>query len=184
MSARAGSARQVALCGLLTALMLTLGYLEALFPLSGAAPGMKLGLSNAVMLYAVYLLPAPTAFVLLALKVLLSTLLYAGPTALWFSLTGGLLSLCAMLPLSRLRCMSVLGVSMAGALAHNLGQMLVAVLVLGTGQLWYYFALLALSAAGTGLLTGLVARLCLRHLRGLVTGERLATDESRDNPPR
>ena len=169
-AARPGPARQVALCGLLTALMLVLGYLESLFPLSGAMPGLKLGLSNTVLLYAVYLLPAPTAFALLGLKAGLSALLFAGPMALWFSLAGGLLSLCVMLPLSRLRGVSVLGVSIAGALAHNLGQMLVAVLVLGTGRLWVYFAVLMLSAGVTGLLTGWIARLCIRHLGALAAG--------------
>ncbi len=164
---RTSPARQVALCGLLTALMLVLGYIESLFPLSGAMPGLKLGLSNAALLYAVYLLPAPTAFLLMALKAGLSALLFAGPTALWFSLAGGLLSLCVMLPLSKLRSVSPVGVSVAGALAHNLGQMCVAVAMLGTARLWYYFAVLMVAAAVTGALTGIIAKLCMRHLAKL-----------------
>ena len=164
MSEGISPARRVALCGLLAALMLALGYVESLFPLSGAVPGLKLGLSNTVLLYAAYLLPLPTAWLLLALKVLLSTLLYAGASAFWFSLAGGVLSLGTMLLLRRARGVSVLGVSIAGALAHNLGQMLVAVAVLGTGRLWVYFSVLALSAAGTGLLTGIVAKACIAHI--------------------
>ena len=124
------SARRVALCGLLTALMLVLGYVESLVPLNIGVPGIKLGLANSVLLYAVWLLPAPIAAVLMLCKVLLSALLF-NASGLWFSLAGGVLSLAGMLLLKRLG-FALIAASVVGAVLHNVGQVLVALVILRT----------------------------------------------------
>ena len=71
------SAERVALCGLLVALMLVLGYLESLIPIPGM-PGVKLGLSNSLLIYALYLMNIRTALILMVLKVVLSGLMFGG----------------------------------------------------------------------------------------------------------
>lgn len=163
MGNNASSARRVALCGLLTALMLVLGYLESRIPVLPGVPGVKLGLSNAVLLYAAYMLPVPVTYGLMVVKVLLSGLLFGNPAAMAFSFAGGLLSVSGMLLCKR--CFGVLAVSVISAVLHNVGQVLVAMFLLGTTDLIYYLAVLTLIAIGTGLLTGTVAGLVMKHLK-------------------
>lgn len=86
----------VALCGLLVALMLVLGFVESLMPVAAGMPGIKLGLSNGVLIFAVYMLNLPTAFVLMVLKVLLSGLLFGGVNAMMYAFAGGLVSMVFM----------------------------------------------------------------------------------------
>lgn len=157
--------KQVVLCGLLTALMLVLGYVESLLPLPGGIPGMKLGLANSVLIYAVYMLNLPTAWLLMALKVGLSVLLFANPSAVLFSLGGGVLSMAGMSLLRRVRDLRPMTVSAVGGMLHNAGQVLVAMLVLHTPGLLGYMALLMGVGLGTGLVTGLAAQLTMGHLK-------------------
>ena len=95
--------KRVALCGLLLALMLVLGYVESLLPAVSGVPGIKLGLSNGVLIFAVYMLNVPTAFVLMGLKVALSGMLFGGVSAMIYAAAGGVLSLTVMCLLSRVR---------------------------------------------------------------------------------
>ena len=83
------STRNIALCGLLTAMMLVLGFIESLLPVATAVPGVKLGLSNGVLMFALYMLDAPTAFLLMLLKVVLSGLLFGGVSAMMYAMAGG-----------------------------------------------------------------------------------------------
>ncbi|MDY3817360.1 MAG: Gx transporter family protein, partial [Candidatus Limiplasma sp.] len=120
--------KRVALCGLLLALMLVLGYVESLLPAVSGVPGIKLGLSNGVLIFAVYMLNVPTAFVLMGLKVALSGLLFGGVSAMIYAAAGGVLSLTVMCLLSRVRGLHPVVVSMAGGVFHNVGQLGMAML--------------------------------------------------------
>ncbi len=157
--------QQISLCGLLTALMLVLGFLESRIPLVPAMPGIKLGLSNAVLLYGVYLLPPPVTAGLMVVKVLLGALLFGNPFALAFSLAGGVLSVAGMLLARRFGKFGVVGVSVVGALLHNVGQILVALGLVHNLQILYYFAVLMLTGIGTGVLTGVVAGVVMRAVK-------------------
>lgn len=150
---------------LLAALMLALGYVESLLPAFAAAPGVKLGLANTVLLYALYLIDTKSALALAVIKVLLSSLLYGSPAAFIYSASGAALSLAAMLLLKRLGRFSPVGVSIGGALAHNLGQCAAAAAVIGIAPVLAYLPALLLSAIVTGILTGTVAALLIKHLR-------------------
>ena len=86
-------AQRVALSGLLTSLMLVFGLIERQFPLTAAIPGVKLGLANSVLLYALYMLGVKQSFVLMLLKALMSWLIYTNMNAMFYSLGGGLCSL-------------------------------------------------------------------------------------------
>ena len=142
--------------------MLVLGYLESMIPLAPAIPGIKLGLSNAVLLYAVYLLPVPIALSLMLVKVFLSALLFANPLALAFSLAGGIFSIAGMLLGHRFGKFGVVGISVLGAVLHNAGQLAVALRLVGNANILYYGALLTLAGIGTGILTGIVAGLVIK----------------------
>lgn len=156
------NAKKIAQFGLLTAMALILSYVDYLIPpLLTGAPGIKLGLGNTVLLYALYLMDAQSAGLLMLLKVGLTTVLFGNMAAGIYSLAGGVLSLIAMLLARKLKGLSILGVSVLGAVFHNVGQMLAASLSTSTRALMGYLPVLLVAAVVTGLVTGLVARLVL-----------------------
>ena len=159
--------KRVALCGLLLALMLVLGYVESLLPAVSGVPGIKLGLSNGVLIFAVYMLNVPTAFVLMGLKVALSGLLFGGVSAMIYAAAGGVLSLTVMCLLSRVRGLHPGVVSMAGGVFHNVGQLGMAMLILQTPSLAYYLAVLMLSGLATGAVTGVAASSVMKHVKSI-----------------
>ena len=162
------SAQRIALSGLLTSLMLVFGLIERQFPLTAAIPGVKLGLANSVLLYSLYMLGVKQSFILMLLKALMSWLIYTNMNAMFYSLGGGLLSLIAMILLSRVSGVSIIGVSALGAVFFNVGQILVAVVMLNTPQLIVtYLPVLMVSGVVTGVLTGVVAKMVLKHLKSL-----------------
>ena len=156
---------RVALSGMLLALMLVLGLVESMIPVTAGVPGIKLGLSNGVLIFAVYMLNIPTAWILMALKVTLASSMYAGFGALPYALAGGVLSLAAMTLLSRVKGMHPITVSMVGGVAHNVGQVVMAMLMLNTSRLIYYMAVLMIVGLVTGALTGICAHLVMKYMK-------------------
>ena len=161
-------AQRIALSGLLTSLMLVFGFIERQFPLPVPVPGIKLGLANSVLLYALYMLGIRQSFVLMLLKALMSWLIYMNLSAMLYSFAGGVLSLTAMILISRVKGVSVIGVSALGAVFFNVGQILMAAWILGTPQLIVtYLPILMVSGVLTGILTGVIARLVMKHLHAM-----------------
>ena len=157
--------KRVALCGMLLSLMLILGWVEHMVPLNAAIPGIKLGLSNGVLIFAVYMLNVPSAYLLMAMKVLLSGFLFGSPSAMMYAFAGGLLSLTVMVLLSRVKGLSPVVISMVGGLSHNVGQVALAMVILSTPKLVYYMAVLMVIGMITGLATGLAANGIIRRFR-------------------
>ena len=146
---------------LLVALAMVLSWLESMVPLSLVVPGVKLGLANLVVIFALYRLGPRQAAVISLVRVLLVTLTFGNAFGLAYSLAGAALSLAVMLLLKRSGKFSLLGVSIAGGVCHNIGQILVAMAVLGTAELiWYLPALL---------IAGTVAGVCIGAAGALVT---------------
>lgn len=162
-----GASYRVALSGLLLAVMLVLGFLESLLPGFGV-PGIRLGLSNSVLIFSVYVLGTPNAYILMVLKVLLSGFLFGGVSAMIYAFAGGLLSLTVMILLRKLPKIPLVVVSMAGGLCHNIGQVAVAMVILHMPvQMLYYLAALSVAGLVCGLLTGLAAGGVMRYLTGI-----------------
>ena len=162
------SAQNIALSGLLTSLMLVFGLVERQFPLTAAIPGVKLGLANSVLLYSLYMLGIKQSFILMLLKALMSWLIYTNMNAMFYSLGGGFLSLVVMILLFKMKDVSIIGVSALGAVFFNVGQILVAVVMLNTPQLIVtYLPILMISGVVTGVLTGVVAKMVIRHLKSM-----------------
>ncbi len=150
--------------GILTAVALVLGYIEHLIPIT-AIPGIKLGLANTVLLYALYLLDTKSATLLMILKVGLSGILFGGFAAMLYSFAGGVVSLIAMILVKKMKGVSVVGVSVCGAAAHNIGQIIVACFVVETRAVLAYLPVLLVAAAITGTLTGVIAKYTFRGLK-------------------
>ncbi len=164
-NARKITTHDIAVMGLLTALMLVLGYLENMFPIPLGVPGVKLGLSNGVLLFALYMMNVPSALMLMVVKVVLSGLMFGGASAMMFAFAGGALSMLAMIPLSKVKGVHIVTVSIVGAVCHNVGQVLLAMIILKTSNLIYYMAVLMLIALVTGTLTGVCAKAVMSHLK-------------------
>ena len=161
-----GEVQRLTLSGVLLGVMLVLGFVEHSLP-SLAVPGIKLGLSNSVLIFAAYMLDLPTAWCLMALKVTLSGFLFSGPIAMMYAFAGGTLSMLVMTLLSRIPRLPVTAVSVAGGVAHNVGQVALAVVIAHLPTqllLGVYLAILVGSGAVCGALTGTAAALVMKHL--------------------
>ena len=159
---RSDRIKRLALSALFVTVMLMLGYVESLVPTG--VPGIKLGLSNSVLILAIAWLGIPTAFALMIVKVLLSGFLFSGVNAMLYAFAGGVLSMALMSLLYKSRAFSLTPIAMAGAVAHNMGQVLMAMLILQTGKLLYYMAILMLAGLVTGFVTGTIASILIRRL--------------------
>ena len=156
--------KRLTLCALLAALALALSYVEGMFPLPVPLPGFKLGLANIVTLFALYALGAPQALSILLARVLLGAMFAGNVSALIYSLLGGFAAMLAMIALSRRERLSVYGVSVGGAAAHNCGQVAAAVLTLGSAAPLHYLPVLLIVSLFSGALTGFIASLLFRAL--------------------
>jgi heptaprenyl diphosphate synthase len=151
--------RKLTRMAVLTAVALTIFVIELQLPALAPIPGVKLGLANIITVYAMFALgPGDTLCILLA-RVFLGSVFSGQMTSLLYSLTGGLLCYLVMLLLRKILTVKQLWVcSVLGAIAHNVGQTAVAVLVTGTPALVYYLPVLMVSGILTGLFTGLCAQ--------------------------
>ena len=138
--------------GSLAALALIASYVESLVPLPVPVPGIRLGLANAVVLAALELFGLREAFLVSVVRIVLAGFLFGNLSAVFYSLGGALLSLAVMALLQKSGKFGCLGISMAGGVSHNLGQLLVASLAVENFSLFYYFPVLF----GAGVLTGAV----------------------------
>lgn len=156
-------ASKTALMGLLFALSLVLSFVESAFSAFIPIPGIKLGLSNIVVMYCLFFLGKKEAYALAALKAFF-VFLTRGPVGAAMSLSGGLLSVTVMLLLTRGE-RSPLFVSVCGGLSHNVGQLAAASLFLSSGMVFYYFPVLAVAGMGMGVFTGVTLRLLTPHFK-------------------
>ena len=164
---------KVALGGLLVAMMLILGYVETLLQglVPTGIPGIKLGISNGVLLFALYMMDVRSALIMMVLKVGLSGLLFGNPMTMLFAFSGGALSLAGMIPLSRVKGINIITVSMVGAVLHNVGQIIAAAFVMSEVSptiLLRYLAVLMAVALVTGAATGILAREVINRLGHVV----------------
>lgn len=156
--------RKVAVYGVLVATALILSYLESLIPAFFAVPGMKLGLTNLVVLVALYLINWQSAAVINVVRVILVGILFGNIYSLAYSLAGALLSGIGMILLKKSGLFKMVTVSIAGGVLHNIGQILVAVLVLHTVSVAWYVLILWVSGIVAGAVIGIIGALLCRRL--------------------
>lgn len=161
--------KQLAQFGMLAALAMVLSYIEAMVPAFFAVPGMKLGLTNLVVLVALYRMGARSAVAVNWIRIALTAMLFGTIVSLWYSLAGGLLSGAAMIALKRTGKFHPLTVSVAGGISHNIGQILVAMLVMRTTAVAWYLLVLWASGIAAGAVVGLLGSWMLCRLPN--TGE-------------
>lgn len=155
--------KRLVLLAMLTAVAMILSYVESLLPSVGI-PGVKMGLANIAVIFALFRFGWKEAAVLSLVRVVLVSLLFGGVGAMLYSLAGAVLSLAVMALLRRIDRFSTVGISVAGGVANNAGQILMAMLILQTKQLLGYLPVLAVSGIAGGVLTGLAAALLIRRI--------------------
>lgn len=157
--------KQIAYFGMFLALALVLSYLEACVPVVLAVPGVKLGLANVITILFLYKTTAKKTFFFMSIRVLLAGVLFSGISGVIYSFVGGLFCIGIMSILKRFSCFSVLGVSMSGAIFHNVGQIVVAILMVENIHILYYLPVLCVSGTISGLLVGYLSFIILKRLR-------------------
>ena len=155
--------KRLVLLAMLTAVAMILSYVESLLPSVGI-PGVKMGLANIAVIFALFRFGWKEAAALSLVRVVLVSLLFGSVGAMLYSLAGAVLSLAVMALLRRIDRFSTVGISVAGGVAHNAGQILMAMLILQTKQLLGYLPVLGVSGIAGGVLTGLAAALLIRRI--------------------
>ena len=159
---------RVAYFGVFTALALIFSYIETLVPISFGIPGVKLGLANLIIVIALYKIPLREVYVLSIVRVLLSGVLFGNYFSIAYSLAGGLLSLTVMALLKKAGGFRVIGISIAGGVCHNIGQLVVAMIVVETFAMSYYMPVLLVAGLITGFLIGVVADQVLKRISDIM----------------
>ncbi len=151
------NSKAIAFIGLFTALAMIMAYIEVLIPpIFPAVPGIKMGLPNIIIVFLLYRCGPKAAIAVSLLRVVLVTALFGNATAFLFSFAGSVLSLLIMIIMRRLNLLSAVGVSITGGVAHNVGQIAMAILLLDTLEIGYYLVVLTV----TGIIAGIVIGLC------------------------
>jgi len=149
--------KKITFLGLSAALALLLSYVEFLLPpLFAAVPGIKLGLPNIVIIFVLYRFGLGSAATVSFVRLVISSMLFGNAMTFAYSLAGAVLSLAIMALLKKLDFFSTVGVSITGGVTHNIGQILVALLLLDTPQIAYYMIVLTV----TGIISGAFIGLC------------------------
>lgn len=158
------TAKKTAFYGMFLALALVAGYIEQLIPINLGIPGVKLGLANIVTMLLLYIVGVRAAGAVSALRIVLAGFLFGSGFAMVYSAAGAFLSILAMALLKKSKRFSSVGVSVAGGVFHNIGQILVAIFVLETQALAYYLPVLILSGLVAGILIGILSGILIRRL--------------------
>ena len=152
------SSNQLALLGICTALSMVLSYLEFLIPpIFPSIPGIKMGLTNIVIIFLLYNLGFKSAFLVSIVRVFAVSLLFGNVMTLIYSLAGAILSLVVMSVMKKLNLFSCVGVSVCGGIVHNLAQILVAMIMLENAVIGYYMITLAVTGTISGVVIGIIS---------------------------
>ena len=158
-----GAVRKMAYVGVISALAIVMGYLEQMIPLPISFPGVKIGLSNICVILALYRLGYKTAFSVSLIKSLVCGILFWGFGGTVYGVTGAVLSFIIMAMIYKAKILGTVGISIAGALFHNIGQLLALFLMSGSFSFIYYLSVLGISSVITGTITGVISDIIIER---------------------
>lgn len=158
--------RKTAYLGMFLALALICSYVESLIPFHFGIPGVKLGLTNIVVILMLYCVGAKEALFISVLRILLAGFMFGNPFSILYSFCGGILSFFVMFLLKRTGKLHIVSVSVSGGIFHNIGQLFMACAVVENYNLFYYMPVLLVSGFITGLLIGILAQEMILRLKG------------------
>ena len=155
----------IARVGLMAALALIFSYVEAIIPYSPTLPGIKLGIANIVTVVALYKFGVKDAIAVSVVRIVIAGLLFNGLFGMLYSLAGALLSLAGMIALKKTGLFSIVGVSMAAGVLHNMGQLIVASVLIEDLRIFFYFPALMFSGIVAGILVGIASTVIIRSVK-------------------
>jgi heptaprenyl diphosphate synthase len=161
--------KRIAFLGLFVALAFVLSYIEYMLPLNIGIPGAKIGIANLAVMVTLYTVGEKNAIALSIIRVVLVGLTFGNISMMMYSLAGAALSLFAMLIAKRIGKLSMTGVSVLGGVFHNVGQIIVAMLVLETKSLFYYLPFLIIVGTITGVVIGIVSSLITARVKKVLS---------------
>lgn len=150
--------KRTAFCGLMLALALIASYVESLIPVPIPIPGIKLGVANSIVLILLYMTDVKTSWAVSISRVVLVGFLFGSMSSILYSLSGAVLSLLIMIWVKKRNCFTMTGVSVTGGVSHNIGQLIMAFLVLESDAVWYYLPVLMVSGVITGSVIGILGK--------------------------
>ncbi len=159
------STKNIALCGVLTSLAMIFSYVESIIPVPIPVPGIKLGVANIAVITILYVLGVKEAVIINLLRIILTALLFGNLNSFLFSISGAILSMTIMIIMKKLDFFSYIGVSVCGGVMHNVGQIIAAVLIMGSEAIAYYLPVLIVSGVFTGVVIGVVSGIVARHVK-------------------
>lgn len=160
--------KKLTFLGLFAAVAIVLSYVEHLLPpIYAAVPGIKLGLANIVNIFILYKFTVKEAATVTLVRILTVALIFGNFMTLMYSIAGAVLSITIMALLKKTKLFSTVGVSIAGGVCHNLGQILVAIAVTATAEIGYYMIFLCISGILSGTLIGIAGALILKYTKNL-----------------
>jgi len=162
---RESTAKKIALFGMLVALGFVFSFVEFMLPINLGIPGVKLGLANLVTVVALYTMGPTETLIISVVRVMLAGFTFGSISMMLYSMAGALLSFAVMALLKKSGRFGVVGISTAGGVAHNAGQLIVAAAVLETANTFYYFPILLVAGVLTGAVIGFVSKLILERLK-------------------
>lgn len=155
----------MAMLGMCASVALLLSYVETLFPpLFAAVPGIKIGLPNVAIIFLLYRFGVKEAAIVSFVRLIIVSMLFGNTMTLAYSVAGAVLSLLTMALLKRMNFLSTIGVSVAGGVSHNIGQILVAMVLLSTAEIGYYMIVLAVTGTISGIFVGLCGAFLIKRL--------------------
>lgn len=162
------STRKIAYMGMFIAVAMVFSYVESLIPVNIAVPGVKLGLANLVTIVVMFKMDVRSAWVTSLIRVVLSALLFGNLSIMVYSLTGAVLSLLVMTLCMKLKIFGLLGTSILGAVSHNAGQIIMAAILMKSGNIMLYIPVLCISGTIAGICIGLAGAVLVRNLPKLL----------------
>lgn len=157
--------KRITFLAMLVAISMVLSYLESLLPQIYIVPGIKLGLANIPVMFAVFKLKPSDALLISGIRIFLLSILFRSFLSFVFSITGGLMSIAFMLLFKRMNTFSIMGISVIGGVTHNLGQILIAVFIVNTPGLLFYFPVLIITGTLAGIAIGLICNLLVNRIQ-------------------
>ena len=148
--------QKLALCGVLTALAMIFGYIESVISVPLPVPGIKVGLPNIAIITILYVVGIKEAVAVNLIRITLTAVLFGNLNSFLFSMSGAVLSMIIMIILKKIQFFSSVGVSVAGGVLHNIGQIIAAVFIMGSGAIVYYLPVLMITGTVTGAVIGIV----------------------------
>lgn len=157
--------KHVAKIGVFVALAMVFSYVEVLIPFNFGIPGVKLGIANIVVVTGLFVLMPGEVFIICIFRILLMGFLFGNGVSVLYSLSGGLLSFVVMLVLKKYNLLSIIGISVAGGVFHNIGQIIAAALVIHSKSIIYYLPVLLVAGVITGTIIGFLSDKVVKALK-------------------